>query len=294
MREALFLALAACGASHARSEPDAPVTTGSDAAMIDAPAGFPETLDGQRDRLLATYYAYLEAHADTAMTNGLRGSDLHSVCEVWSALQPSAKDVFLTLTHRLWGSKLPDGTPALELVTEVYRIAPGTGATPTDPGSCGGEGNRMILSTDPRLHEALLAANTRQGAAPYDLADIATSWRNSQDLGGPHAPFDLSDETEGGAPRGQVQYFRDPTSTIANTALGRPDIMDVVDPYALEFDHDSDCTHNSNPDCSYVFYGPVCAPAANVVGTAMYRGNYGDFEPAWTPAGCEGQGDDMP
>jgi hypothetical protein len=287
MREALILALAACSSAGSPQKPDALVTNGPDAAAsIDAPAQVPDTLDGQRDRLLATYYAYLQAHASTQMTNGLVGGNLHSVCEVWSALQPSAKDVFLTLTHRLWGSKLADGTPALDLVTKVYRIAPGTDATATDPGSCGGEGNRMIMSMDPRLHDAMLAANMRQGGAPYDLADITTFWRNSHDLGGPHAPFDLSDETDGGAPRGQVQYFMNPASTAANTALGRPDIVDVVDPYALEMDQDYDCTHNSNPDCSYVFYGPACAPASNEPGTAIYRGNYGDFEATWQPSGC--------
>ena len=76
MRLWLCLALAACGSSGASSQPAAPVTSGSDASMIDAPAEFPDTLGGQRDRLLATYHAYLEAHADTTMTNGLRGSDL--------------------------------------------------------------------------------------------------------------------------------------------------------------------------------------------------------------------------
>jgi hypothetical protein len=287
MRIWLCVALAACGSSSSSQQPDAPVTNQPDAAAtVDAPAQFPDTLGGQRDRLLATYYDYLQAHADTQMTNGLVGRDLHSVCEVWSALQPSAKDVFLTLTHRLYGSKLADGTPALDLVTKVYRIAPGTDATQTDPGSCGGEGNRMIMSMDPVLHDAMLAANTRQGAQPYDIADITTFWRNSHDLGGAHAPFDLSDETNDGAPRGQTQYFKDPASTAANTALGRPDIMDVVDPYALEMDQDYDCTHNSNPDCSYTFYGPACAPSTNLPGTAIYSGNYGDFGATWKPTGC--------
>jgi hypothetical protein len=291
MRIWLGLALAACSSGGSSSQPDAPVTNQPDAAAtVDAPASsdatVSDTLDGQRDRLLATYYDYLEAHASTQMTNGLRGSDLHSVCEVWSALQPSARDVFLTLTHRLYGSKLADGTPVLDLVTKVYRIAPGTSATATDTGSCGGEGNRLILSMDPRLHTAMLAANTRQGASPYDIADITTFWRNSHDLGGPHSPFDLSDETDDDVPRGQTQYFRDPASTIANTALGRPDIMDVVDPYALEIDHDYDCAHNSNPDCSYVFYGPVCTPAASEAGTTLYSDKYGDFGATWRPSGC--------
>ena len=252
----------------------------------DSSAAWPDTLDGNRNRLLETYLAYLQANPTTQMTNGLMGSNLHSVCDVWTQLQPSARDVFLTLTHRLYGSKLADGTDALSLVTKIYRIAPGTGATATTAGSCGGEGNRMIMSQDTVLHAAQLAANTRQGAQPYDLADITTYWRNSHDLGGPHAPFDLSDETNDGAPRGQTQYFKDPASTIANTALGRPDIMSVVDPYALEMDQDYDCTHNSNPDCDYVFYGPACAPAASEAGTAIYSGNYGDFISSWQPAGC--------
>lgn len=285
MREALIVALVACGSRASPARPDAVVS--SDAPVIaDAPPVVPDTLDGQRDRLLATYHAYLAAHPDTTMTNGLVGRDLHDVCAVWSALQPSARDVFLTLTHRLYGSRLADGTPALELVTRVYRIAPGTGATASDPGSCGGEGNRMIVSIDPRLHAALVAASARQGAAPYDLADITMMWRDSHDLAGPHAPFDASDETEGGAPRGQVQYFRDPASAAANAPLGRPDIADVVDPYALEIDHDFDCTHNSNPDCSYVFYGPACAPQGSALGTAIYAAGYGDFTSSWRPAGC--------
>lgn len=125
-----------------------------------------------------------------------------------------------------------------------------------------------------------------QGAQPYDISDITTFWRDSHDAGGPHAPFDLSDETDDDVPRGQTQYFKDPTSTIANTALGRPDIMNVVDPYALEFDHDYDCVHNSNPDCSYVFYGPVCAPESNQPGTALYSAKYGDFISSWIPTGC--------
>ena len=43
------------------------------------------------------------------------------------------------------------------------------------------------------------------------------SWRDSHDLGGTHAPFDQSDETNQGAPRGQTQYFKDPASTVANS-----------------------------------------------------------------------------
>jgi len=283
-----FVVLAACAGSHAASpQPDAAAdaTHASDTAP-DGTTAWADTLDGNRNRLLETYLAYLQSVPDTQMTNGLVGHSLHNTCDVWTALQPSARDVFLTLTHRLYGSKLADASDALSHVTRIYRIAPGTGATSTDPGTCGGEGNRMIMSQDQTLHAAQLAANTRQGAQPYDLADITTYWRNSHDLGGPHAPFDLSDETNDGAPRGQTQYFKDPASTVANTALGRPDIMAVVDPYALEMDQDYDCTHNSNPDCSYTLYGALCAPATSKLGTAIYAGNYGDFISSWQPDGC--------
>ncbi len=282
-----FCALAACSSGSAiGSHPDASVDSVTADASRDAPAAWPDTLDGNRNRLLATYLAYLQSVPDTTMTNGLVGRDLHSVCDVWTQLQPSARDVFLTLTHRLDGSHLADGTDALALVTKIYRIAPGTSATATDPGSCGGEGNRMIMSMDPRLHAAQLAANDHQGAQPYDLSDITTFWRDSHDLGGPHAPFDLSDETNDGAPRGQTQYFKDPTSTIANTALGRPDITNVVDPYALEMDQDYDCVHNSNPACSYTTYGQYCLPETAALGTDIYTNDYGSFEPTYKPAGC--------
>ena len=282
-----FVALAACGSSTSPAHPDASAADSHEIdTASDGATAWADTLDGNRNRLLETYLAYLQSVPDTTMTNGLVGHSLHSTCDVWSALEPSARDVFLTLTHRLYGSKLADGSDALAHVTKIYRIAPGTGATASDPGTCGGEGNRMIMSQDTVLHAAQLAANTRQGAQPYDLADITTYWRNSHDLGGPHAPFDLSDETNDGAPRGQTQYFKDPASTIANTALGRPDIMSVVDPYALEMDQDYDCTHNSNPDCSYTLYGALCAPESSQLGTAIYAGNYGDFISSWQPAGC--------
>lgn len=291
----VVLTLAGCGRSpRATGDPDArAVGDGDDGGDGDA-AGAPDgglsaTLDGNRDRLLQTYYAWLESQPDVQQSNGLRGRDLDGVCELWSALDPSSQAVFLTITHRLQGSTLADGSHALDHVTTLYRAIGGRGATETTPGSCGGdEYNRMILAMDGALHDALLAANTRRGAAPYDLADIpATSfWRDAHDVSGPHAPFDLSDETDAGAPRGQAQYFRDPASAAAHQPLGRMDLMTLVQPYALEIDQDYDCTHNSNPSCDYVFYGPACAPKGSAAGTAIYAQNYGDFEPGWTPAGC--------
>jgi hypothetical protein len=254
----------------------------------------PDSLGENRDRLLASYLAYLQANASQPQSNGLSGSNVGSVCELWQRLAPSAQDVFLTLTARLQGSVLgSDGSSMLSHVTRVYRIAGGQNATATAPGSCGGgEYNRMILSMDAALQRALVAANQHQGAAQGngkpDLADlpIGGNWRDSHDLGGPHAPFDLSDETKDGAPRGQTQYFRDPGSTKANAPLGRMDLASLVDPYALEMDQDYDCVHNSNPDCTYVAYGPFCALEASAKGTDIYVKTYGSFEPGYRPAGC--------
>ncbi len=293
MRGALFVLLAACASSgHAGDHPDAAAGGDSRAgdASADAPPSFPDTLDGNRDRLLASYLAWLQAEPTVTQSNGLVGGQLTSVCDLWSKLDASSRDVFLTITHRLWGSVLRvDGKRMLEHVGKLYRVIGGQNALTSPPGSCGGgEYNRMIMHQDAALHDAQLAANTDKGASPYDIADIPSTsfWRDSHDAGGPHAPFDLSDETNAGAPRGQTQYFRDPTSTAANSPLDRMDLTTLVDPYALEMDQDYDCTHNSNPDCSYIFYGPSCAPESSALGTQIYTQDYGDFEPAYKPAGC--------
>jgi hypothetical protein len=258
------------------------LAAGGDAAV--APA---DALDTNRDRLLATYLAYLAAHPG-AQSNGLDGATLAGVCDLWSRLHPSDRDVYLTLTARMQGSRLgSDGHSMLSHVTRVYRVVGGQSATASDPGSCGGgEYNRMIMSMDGALHAALVAANTNKGAAgsggAFDLADVpggsSRFWRDSHDVGGPHAPFDLSDETESGAPRGQVQYFRDPTSSAANAPLGRTDVTTLVDPSALEMDQDYDCVHNSNPSCSYVTYGTLCTPQPSKIGLDLYESSYGPIE----------------
>jgi hypothetical protein len=265
-------------------------SAGGDLAMPSA-----DTLDGNRDRLLATYLAYLKAHPG-AQSNGLDGATLGSVCDLWTRLDPSSQAVFLTLTARLQGSTLgADKRSMLGHVVGVYRIVGGQNAGAGNPGSCGGgEYNRMILSMDAALHDALVAANTHKGAAGtggvYDLADVQPGasrfWRDSHDAAGPHTPFDLSDETENGAPRGQVQYFRDPASAAAKAPLGRMDLTTLVDPFALEMDQDYDCLHNSNPSCSYVTYGPLCAPMASKLGVDLYESNYGSVEVSWRPSGC--------
>jgi hypothetical protein len=291
MRSVMFVMLVAgCAGGHSSGEvvDAARADSQADSASADAGVVTPDTLDGNRDRLLATYLAWLQTQP--MQSNGLVGSQLHSVCELWSHLDPSAQDVFRTITHRLWGSVLAvDGMRALEHVTKLYRVIGGQGATATNAGSCGGgEYNRMFFHMDQELHDAQVAANQHQGAVPHDISDViaASYWRNSQDVGGPHSPFDTSDETSGGAPRGQTQYFANPNSAAAQQPLGRMDLTTLVDPYALEIDQDYDCTHNSNPDCDYIFYGPSCAPASSRAGTQIYSGNYGNYEAAYKPAGC--------
>lgn len=265
---------------------------GSDGASLN-PACVGDTLSANRNRLLQTYYEYLKAFATTPQTNGLSNT-VTGPTDIWQKLDPSSQAVFLTLTARMQGSVLgKDGTSMLSHVMKVYRITGGQGATATSPGSCGGgEYNRMIMSMDAELQAVQVAANKDQGAlqmGKYDIADVIPSsyWRNSHDLGGPHPPFDLSDETNSGAPRGQTQYFSDPTSTLANSPLGRQDLMTLVDPYALEMDQDYDCVHNSNPICQYITYGPACLPETQELGTDVYKGSYGDYGATWTPTACK-------
>jgi len=274
------------GSSDLSAPADARIVDAATAPDAGTDGGARPPLEANRDRLLKTYLAYLKS-TGTTQSNGLNGNNLADVCALWSQLDPSSRDVFLTLTARLQGSRLgDDGSYMLDHVTKIYRISGGQGATATNPGSCGGgEYNRMIMSMDAHLQHSQLLANQRKGAAPYDIADIPPTsfWRDSHDLGGPHAPFDLSDETNAGAPRGQTQYFSDPTSALANSPLNRMDLTTLIDPLALEMDQDYDCVHNSNPDCTYVTYGPACLPQSSMEGVAIYVMNYGSIDAGYTP-----------
>ena len=303
----LATALAACGAAPdaGRAPPDLGRAVAADGGgLVDGDAAAappdasppPDTLAANRDRLLASYLDFLRASPTTVQSNGLAGGQLAGVCDLWTRLDPSSQAVFLTLTARLQGATLAaDGSSMLGHVTRLYRVAGGQGAAGSAAGSCGGgEYNRMMMSMDAALQQALRAANLDRGQAGAngkpDIADIPVGndavWRDSHDAAGPHAPFDLSDETEAGAPRGQVQYFRDPTSAAAEAALGRLDLETLIDPYALEMDQDYDCVHNSNPLCDYVTYGPLCAPEPSLRGLDLYQQRYGSVVPAWQPAGC--------
>lgn len=253
-----------------------------------------DTLDSNRNRLLATYVDYLDSQGATVQSNGLSGDNVDGPCDLWAALDPSSKATFLTITLRLQGSKLgSDGSSMLWHVVKLYRLTGGEGATASDPGSCGGgELNRLMMSMDASLHAALLAANQHQGEAQGGVFDIAdapsqgTFWRDSHDAGGAHAPFDTSDETDEGAPRGQTQFFEDPSSAAATAPLGRLDLETLVDPYALEMDQDYDCIHDSNPLCTYTTYGPLCFPEQSLEGTEIFALKYGAVDLDWGPGSC--------
>ena len=284
MRWLVIVLVVGCGHSAAQPGDDDAIDA---SPPIDGVDGSTHTLSN-RDRLIHSYLDFLKADPTATQSNGLSGANLTDVCDLWSKLQPAAQATFLTITARLDGSKLADSSTMLDHVVKLYRVVGGDGATDSDPGSCGGgEFNRMIMSEDAALHTAQLAAFGNQGASG-DLLDIPAGgyWRNSHDAGGPHAPFDQSDETNDGAPRGQTQYFKDPASTVATSPLGRQDLMTLVDPFALEMDQDYDCTHNSNPSCSYTFYGPACLPETSLPGVEIYTATYGSYDPSWKPAGC--------
>jgi hypothetical protein len=51
-------------------------------------------------------------------------------------------------------------------------------------------------------------------------------------------------------------------------------------------DQDYDCTHNSNPLCSYTTYGSLCAIKPSMTGVAIYELTYGMVDLTWKPAGC--------
>lgn len=223
-----------------------------------------EGLDAGRNRLFATF-----AH-------GMGVSDSRA----WDALDESARAVFLTVTHRLAGSRLANGDSMLSHITRVYAIHGGG----SDGRACGGiDNNRVFFSMDDELYRTLVRVYETRGKEPL-ITDVAGDvWRESHDkkpvigwlgVGGPHKPFDMSDETNRGGPRAQAQFFS-PRSRSRNQPLGRPGVERVVDPNALEVDMDYNVPHDSNPLCDY----------DGERGTKKYAREFGDPKLDWTPPG---------
>src|SRR5438445_12415430 len=72
------------GGSADLSVADGAITGGGDLASAGGDAAMPaaDTLDANRDRLLASYLAYLKAHPG-AQSNGLDAATVGGVCDLW-------------------------------------------------------------------------------------------------------------------------------------------------------------------------------------------------------------------
>jgi WSC domain-containing protein len=232
-------------------------------------------------------------------------------CTAWRAgLDQSQRMVFLTITHRLTHSRLspvavppnsfiaplkdayqPDGRTPLDNIGAVYAIAGGHGpvAGPGDRGSCGGsDNNRLFMSMSYPLWLAFCLANVTHEGNPGPLLDPANNraWRDSSDLGGPHDPFEASDETSYGSPRGQVHFWparlnAEGTYQVppepASTPIYRRGVEGITDPYMVEMDQDYNFIHDSNPLCDDFL--------------ETYVQNHGNSGPEpinlnWEPAAC--------
>src|SRR4051812_9370811 len=146
----LALMLAACGgsSSDSASSSDAGSGDGSNVPpgqIVPPPPGPAPTdgggdaqttagLDTNRDRLLATYLAFLKSNPTQTQSNGLSGANVSDVCDLWKKLDPSSQATYLTLTHRMNGGVLGDGTTMLAHIAKLYRVVGGQNAKASPPG----------------------------------------------------------------------------------------------------------------------------------------------------------------
>lgn len=267
-----------CDAAPAGSPPDAASVDAAepDAFVRDASPGDTGSIDdvGSSDVPLvdAALSDDLSAHRDRLVAT------LGASCAAWSSLDASARAVFLTITHRLYVSRTPDGLSMLSHVTAVHAVL-GGGASGT---TCGGaDNNRVFFSTDAYLHGLLV--DTWNDATP--ITDGAGStWIHTRDAAGPHDPFDASVETDLGLrctllfetsgsmpPTGQAHFF-----LATPVAFTRGTATLPADPFMLEVDQDYNCVHDSNPTCRDF--------------EDRYRTNHGDFVCDWIPSACTATG----
>ncbi len=259
-----------------------------------------ESLDANLNRLFETWRARNAPDVDS--------------CTAWrERLDRSQQTVFLTITHRLTTSRLapvsvppyvfyyplaeayvPDNRTPLDHINAVYAIAGGHGPVPgPGVGSCGGgDNNRLFMSMDYQLWLAfsLAHATTDDAGDPGPLLDPWNnrSWQESSDLLGPHDPFNVSNETSYGSPRGQVHFWAArinsqgtgyvfPLEPASPGQVWRRGVEGVSDPYLIEMDQDYNFWHDSNPLCDD-FLGD-------------YIRNHGNSGPEpininWEPAAC--------
>jgi hypothetical protein len=130
-----------------------------------------------------------------------------NVCQAWENLNCTAKGAFLTLTHRLQASYMPDDKTPLDHVDGLYAIV-------GYDGQCHGDGNRLFLSMDDYLWYAMAYANI--GYVTTLDQNGNNYWTQSNDIAGPHDPFDGSNMTSTATRAARC------TSGSRTTASGRP------------------------------------------------------------------------
>ncbi len=240
------------------------------------------SLDANRNRLFA----------DWAARNGQP-----DVCQAWQNMSCSAKGSFLTLTHRLGVSVLVwDSTTPLDHVRACYAIL---GDAPGSNGCGGMDYHRIFVSMDDTLRTAMIYSN--YGYTMTIDQNSNNYWKPSGDWGGPHPPFNMSDETAYGHPRGQMHFWG--TSQGSWTPVYRTGVPGIVDQNIMEIDQDYDASHPSSTECTYDTGGcDTCRGAwdrasfSDGTGRMIYArqhpnlpGSFTGPDYEWAPAGCERQ-----
>ena len=245
--------------------------------VLHAATPYTDTLDANRNRLFA----------DWAARHGQSGN----LCQAWENMNCTAKGAFLTLTHRLQVSYMPDNKTPLDHVDAMYGIV-------GYDGQCHGDGNRIFMSTDDYLWYAMAYAN--MGYVTTLDQNGNNYWTISDDIMGPHDPFDASNMTSYGHPRGQLHFWgSDYGFWVEVQRDGVP--PGVVDENMMEFDQDYDWNHPSSTECTYDTDGcDTCksgynkAGFSNGTGRMIYARQHPHIEGwfagpdyEWAPAGCE-------
>jgi hypothetical protein len=249
-----------------------------------------------RGRFTNTPYSRsLDANRNRLFANWAARNGQSNLCQAWQNLSCSTKGSFLTLTHRLQVSILPDYNTPLDHVDDMYAIL----GDEEDSNHCGGDGNRIFVSMDDYLWYSMAYANFGYFMSMDQNGN--NYWTQSNDLAGPHDPFDASNMTSYGHPRGQMHFW------ISDDGFWTPvystGVNGIVDANMMEFDQDYDWNHPSSTECSYDTDGcDTCEAGANRAnfdvgpGRMIYArqhpylpGFFSGPDYDWAPAGCERQ-----
>jgi hypothetical protein len=130
-----------------------------------------------------------------------------------------------------WHGGEQDWDTVLNHITKFYAVFGGP--------DCGGESNRVYFQADNSLIYAIRNI-------PNEV--FLPGWKVSEDIGGPHDPFNFSGETMHGQPRGQFQCFHSDADAVP---VYRSNFYNSGDPWLVEIDVDFNWDHHSNPECTY-------------------------------------------